>query len=203
MKLATCLSTIFGLLLAARALPSLVPYDENAIEIRGITSTGYSLAARDEPFVREDDEIFERYFGQELDLTEREWAEGTVEPRQYAKVAEQAAELIIKGVIKIVDFRGQWTSHMVEDLHKKYPHFNFVVCHTAHNYNFKGQKGKDWGHSHQEIPVSFGKTVGYEIYWFKEGVFRRTGDGGYLNWAYYGNVKSATNKNSVITFNKP
>ncbi|KAF4612172.1 hypothetical protein D9613_003997 [Agrocybe pediades] len=192
-----------------KALPSLVPYDENAVEIRGITSTRFSLAARDEPFVREDDEIFERYFGQELNLSEREWAEGTVEPRQYA----QAARLIVKGVIKIVelikgriqkdkDFRGQWTKHMVEDLHKKYPHFNFVVCHTAHNYNFKGQRGKDWGHSHQEIPVSFGKTVGYEIYWFKEGVFRRTGDGGYLNWAYYGNVKSATNSNSVITFNR-
>ncbi|KAF9553692.1 hypothetical protein CPC08DRAFT_727726 [Agrocybe pediades] len=103
MKFTTCLFTIFGLLLAARALPSLVPYDENAVEVRGITSTRYSLAPRDEPFVREDDEIFERYFGQELDLTEREWAEGTLEPRQYAKVAEQAAELIIKGVIKIVD----------------------------------------------------------------------------------------------------
>jgi len=89
---------------------------------------------------------------------------------------------------------------MVGQFHAKNPHFNYVLCHTKHHTDFKGVQGKDWGHSHQELPVSFGKTVGYdifssgihmnsqsnfyaryEIYYFKEGTFHREGDGGYLN----------------------
>jgi len=100
MKFTTCLFTFLSLILVVSALPSPVQLDENAIEARtSAMGTSYSLAARDEQWVREDEPIFERYFGQELDLTEREWAEGTVEPRQYA----QAAKLVIKGVIKLVE----------------------------------------------------------------------------------------------------
>lgn len=74
------------------------------------------------------------------------------------------------------------------------------MCHTKHTTKFDGQKGKDWGHRHEEFKVSFGKTIGYvrvscliripnlivppdsyEIYYFKSGTFTRQGDGGYLN----------------------
>ncbi|KAF8956008.1 hypothetical protein BDZ97DRAFT_2063174 [Flammula alnicola] len=50
---------------------------------------------------------------------------------------------------------------------------------------FKGRRGVDWDHSHQEINVSVHKTVGFEIYWFKEGTFHRIGDGGYLNRVFF------------------
>ena len=63
----------------------------------------------------------------------------------------------------------------------QYPQWNWVMCHTAHLYKFDGERGKDWFHKHEEFPVSFGKTIGYEIYWFKSGQFFRKGDGGYLN----------------------
>lgn len=49
---------------------------------------------------------------------------------------------------------------MVAQFRNKYPHYNFVVCHVKHKTNFKGVRGKDWGHSHHELKVSFGKTVG-------------------------------------------
>ena len=90
---------------------------------------------------------------------------------------------------------------MIGEFRNKYPHYNFVICHTSHRTDFKGVRGKDWGHSHQELPVSFHKTVGlvfilnqksipvsiihlsfrFEIYWFKKGTFHRQGDGGWLN----------------------
>ncbi|KAF9544034.1 hypothetical protein CPC08DRAFT_716591 [Agrocybe pediades] len=129
--------------------------------------------------------------------------------RLYAAIARA----VIKGVIKIIKLikgkieadkkkRAKWTGEMIGQFRAKYPHYNFVICHVKHHYSFKGQRGKDWGHSHQELPVSFHKTVGYEIYWFREGVFDRDGDGGWLNWSYSGNVKSATNKNSHIVFGR-
>lgn len=70
---------------------------------------------------------------------------------------------------------------MIKDFRSKYPSFNFVICHVKHRTDFKGTQGTDWGHQHQELKVSFGKTVGYEIYWFREGTFERLGDGGWLN----------------------
>lgn len=59
----------------------------------------------------------------------------------------------------------------------KYPGWNWVICHTKHKTDFKGEHH----HRHEEFKVSFGKTIGYEIYWFKAGTFERQGDGGYLN----------------------
>jgi len=160
--------------------------------------------------VRENDPLFARYFDDVYEISEREFEEATVEPRWVATVARA----VVKGIMKIVDIikgkinadkqkRSKWTLDMVSQFRQKYPHYNFVVCHVKHKYNFKGARGKDWGHSHQELKVSFGKTVGYEIYWFKEGTFKRQGDGGWLNWAYSGKVVSAKQKNSFITFAKP
>jgi hypothetical protein len=59
----------------------------------------------------------------------------------------------------------------------KYRGWNWVICHTKHKTDFKGENH----HRHEEFKVSFGKTIGYEIYWFKAGTFERQGDGGYLN----------------------
>jgi len=56
--------------------------------------------------------------------------------------------------------RGQWTSRMIGEFRAKHPHFNFVLCHTKHKTDFKGKQGVDWGHTHQELSVSFGKTIG-------------------------------------------
>lgn len=101
--------------------------------------------------------------------------------------------------------RSGFTQDTVSKLRNSHPKMNFVIVHTKHHYNFKGTKGKDWYHDHRELPVHFpvGSTIGYEIYGFGEGEFNREGDGGYLNWAYIGNVKSTSDSNSHIVFNKP
>lgn len=62
-----------------------------------------------------------------------------------------------------------------------YPGWNYVICHTDHSAKFNGEQGKDWDHLHKEYDISIGGTVGYEIYFGKDGSFELDGDGGYLN----------------------
>lgn len=118
---------------------------------------------------------------------------------------------VVQGVIKIVELikgqiehdkvrRGEFTKAFIDESMKKYPQWNWVICHTAHKTKFNGQRGKDWFHRHQEFDVAFRKTIGYEIYWFKSGTFERHGDGGYLNWAFGGRVKSRSSDGKTVVF---
>lgn len=89
MKFTTILFTFLGLLTAVAALPLsevYVRYD----------ATSQALQER---FVDENDPIFARYFGPTTEISERDYEDGLVEPRQYAKLAE----FVIKGVLKIVN----------------------------------------------------------------------------------------------------
>ncbi|KAF9473868.1 hypothetical protein BDN70DRAFT_867029 [Pholiota conissans] len=210
----TAIYTILGLALAAAAIPS--HYEPRAIS-NDIQSREFDMEDYQERSDMYEDSVQERdydddnylgarYLDSNYELSEREFLE--MERRggagAIAKVLVKGIEAIvnaIKGAIQQdKDMRGRWTSALVQKLHNKNPHFNWVVCHTQHKYNFKGVKGKDWGHSHHEISVHFSKTVGFEIYWFKEGTFDRIGDGGYLNWAYYGNVKSQSSDKKHTVF---
>jgi len=96
--------------------------------------------------------------------------------------------------------RSGFTQDAVGRMYKKNPKFTYFICCSKHTTAFTGKQGVDWGHSHEEFKVHFGKTVGYEIYWAKSGKFTRIGDGGYLNWAYIGNVKSRSSDGKVVTF---
>jgi len=72
----------------------------NELQERSATlANSASFSARNDLFPRDNEPIFEEYFGRTLDITEREWEELTVEKRNVARVAK----LIIKGVMKIVD----------------------------------------------------------------------------------------------------
>ncbi|KJA21578.1 hypothetical protein HYPSUDRAFT_67703 [Hypholoma sublateritium FD-334 SS-4] len=152
-------------------------------------------------------ELGARYLDSSYELSDREYEE--IEIRQVAQVVK----LAVKGIMKVIeaitkqiaadkDMRGKYTSALVDKLYNRYRKFNFVVCHTDHKTDFKGKQGKDWGHIHHEVDVAFHKTIGYEIYWFKDGTFHRYGDGGYLNWAYYGNVVSTSNGGKDVVFAK-
>ncbi|RDB14947.1 hypothetical protein Hypma_016157 [Hypsizygus marmoreus] len=133
-----------------------------------------------------------------------------LQERQAGAVVEAGAEVIklITGVVAGIkagiaadkNKRSQFTQDLVKDLSSKNPAFNYVICHTKHTTAFDGAKGTDWGHSHQEFDIKIGGTVGYEIYWAKSGKFTRQGDGGYLNWAYIGNVKSKSPDGKEIVF---
>jgi len=156
------------------------------------------------------DDFEERSYYDEL--AERDLENGLQERQVQAAV--KIAEKVAEGIVKIVDLikdkiqkdknaRSQWTQDFVGRLHAQNPHFNYIICHTDHTAKWDGVRGKDWSHMHQEFPVSFGKTVGYEIYWGRTGTFIRKGDGGYLNWAFYGNVKSRSGDGKTIVWGKP
>ncbi|KAF8639362.1 hypothetical protein AX17_001551 [Amanita inopinata Kibby_2008] len=130
------------------------------------------------------------------------------------QIGEGGADLLVKGITGIVNLiqdgikkdkiaRGEFTLHLVKEMQKKNPKFNYVVCHTKHETHFHGRQGKDWGHSHKEFDIKLGGTVGYEIYWARSGTFVLKGDGGYLNWAFIGNVKSRSKDGKTVVFARP
>jgi len=99
--------------------------------------------------------------------------------------------------------RSGFTQQVVAQGRQQKPLYNWVICHTKHETHFDGVQGKDWEHSHQEFDIKLGGTIGYEIYWFSSGTFKRIGDGGYLNWAFAGVIKSQSADGKQITFGKP
>lgn len=42
----------------------------------------------------------------------------------------------------------------------KNPGFNYVICHTDHEYQWDGAEGADWAHDHTEFDVQIGGTIG-------------------------------------------
>ncbi|TEB23175.1 hypothetical protein FA13DRAFT_1740316 [Coprinellus micaceus] len=156
------------------------------------------------------EELVLRSFGFDEDLLieERDGLEyDEVLEARFGKAVGQAVKVAVKGIKKIIDVikgkiekdkarRSQFTSDFIKDAMAKYRGWNWVICHTKHKTDFKGENH----HRHEEFKVSFGKTIGYEIYWFKAGTFERQGDGGYLNWAYGGNIVSKSKDGKKITF---
>jgi len=205
MKLTACLFAFFGSLAVVSALPA-GPGSalQNTVQARNTLTE--VIDARS---ITDDHPIFARYFSETYEITEREWEEAALEPRLIPLVAGAVGKVlgVILNIVKKIEqdkkMRGEWTSKMVQEFRNQNPLFNFVLCHTKHRTDFKGQRGVDWGHSHQELPVSFGRTIGYEIYWFREGNFERIGDGGWLNWAYSGNVRSKSGDGKKLTFGAP
>ncbi|KAF5359387.1 hypothetical protein D9756_003622 [Leucocoprinus leucothites] len=134
-----------------------------------------------------------------------------LQPRQGAA---RVARLVVKGIIKIVkgiidgvkhdnEGRGQFTQDTVANGRSQYPDFNWVVVHTKHETDFDGVQDEDWGHQHQEFDIEIGGTIGYEIYWFRSGTFKRQGDGGFLNWAWGGAMTSTADDGATVTFVAP
>ncbi|TFK34169.1 hypothetical protein BDQ12DRAFT_738343 [Crucibulum laeve] len=191
-------------------------FDDEMLDARDYE--GYEFKVRD----LNDTPLEARDFYTDEMLEARAFIEGTIEARNYEFTENDLRELhprmaagivrgVVKGITKIVklitgriqadkDARSKFTVQVVGEFAKKYPNYNIVVCHTDHTKQFNGAEGKDWGHKHQEFGVGFGKTVGYEIYWFKGGWFQRKGDGGYLNWAYRGKVLKTEDGGKRITF---
>jgi hypothetical protein len=80
---------------------------------------------------------------------------------------------------------------------------NWVICHSSYSIAFDGVDGTDYGYTHHELKMSFGRTIGsvlleylqyfcfpfshtnllnrFDLYWAKSGTFNRNGDGGFIN----------------------
>ncbi|RDB15075.1 hypothetical protein Hypma_005461 [Hypsizygus marmoreus] len=132
----------------------------------------------------------------------RGYVPADLEPRQAAGFAKDGLSLL-KNILEDIErdnqARGRFTQELVSRMNQKDSSFNYVVCHSKHTYSFAGTRGTDWGHSHQEFDIKVGGTRGYEIYWFRSGKFTLQGDGGFLNWAYNGNVISKSENISKTT----
>ncbi|KAF8152611.1 hypothetical protein B0H34DRAFT_861806 [Crassisporium funariophilum] len=96
--------------------------------------------------------------------------------------------------------REKFTKGIVTAGRRDHPEFNWVCCHTSHTIHWDGTRGVDWGHYHEEYDIKLGGTIGYEIYWARAGTFARHGDGGYLNWAYSGNVTAKSADGKILIF---
>ncbi|KAM6495033.1 hypothetical protein JOM56_009656 [Amanita muscaria] len=67
---------------------------------------------------------------------------------------QQALTLIINAINGLPgqynsEDRSQITQNVVTDLWNVNSHYNYVICHVAHEYSFQGKQGVDW--DHQEI----------------------------------------------------
>jgi hypothetical protein len=80
------------------------------------------------------------------------------------------------------DKKSAFVRYVIDDCKKNYPSYNVVVCRVRHS-----TQGKSI-HRHVELSAPVG-TVGFDIHYvhandrFK---FTRHGDGGWINWGFYG-----------------
>ncbi|KAJ8522025.1 hypothetical protein ONZ45_g1390 [Pleurotus djamor] len=118
-------------------------------------------------------------------------------------IVTSVVEGIVGGIQQDNERREAYTKGVVAEMRNKFPNFNWVICHVKHSTNFEGTRGVDWGHKHHEFDIVIGGTIGYELYWFRKGEFTRHGDGGFINWAYRGNVVSRSGDGKHITFSAP
>jgi len=96
--------------------------------------------------------------------------------------------------------RKMYTQETVSNATSQYPKFNWVICHSPYTTAFDGVEGTDWGHTHHELGISFGRSIGYGFYWAKSGTFYRQGDGGFINWAYNGNITGTDDDGATVHF---
>jgi hypothetical protein len=92
--------------------------------------------------------------------------------------------------------RETFTKTFVEEAHKQFPDYNVVIIHTHHS------TWGTWIHQHVELPMTIG-TCGYEIYFSVRGqgfTLANHGDGGYINWAYYGEYERNGGSISAIQY---
>ncbi|KAF7436587.1 hypothetical protein PC9H_003420 [Pleurotus ostreatus] len=114
---------------------------------------------------------------------------------------------VIQGLVGGVQLDNQkreaFTKEVVSEMRARFPQFNWIIVHVKHTTKFDGTRGVDWGHKHHELDIQIGGTIGYEIYNFKSGEFTRHGDGGFINWAFQGNLKSRSSDGRHLVFNAP
>jgi hypothetical protein len=62
---------------------------------------------------------------------------------------------------KLLQTRGAFTQEIVRRGREEYPGFNWVICHVKHDKRFDGTQGNEWGHTHREVDIKIGGTIGY------------------------------------------
>lgn len=171
------------------------PLDSSSADLIRRTDGDVSyLPAREAGYLPAETELELRRIKESFNLAKRDQLD-TRNPILIG-IIRQAVVTIVRGLIQAIAddklARADFTSSFISEARNNYPEFNWVICHVDHITQFDGVEGDDWGHGHEEFDIVIGGTVGYEVYYFGSGTFIRLGDGGFLNWAYGGNVISRT-----------
>ena len=67
----------------------------------------------------------------------------------------------LKTLIKVFcQKREAFTENTINQMMWKWPHLNWVICHSPYSIGFDGVEGTDYAHTHYELPISFGRTIG-------------------------------------------
>jgi hypothetical protein len=100
-----------------------------------------------------------------------------------------AAVVIAAAISADDDKRAKFTQQFVKDSSKKFPNYNVVICHTNNTATPNERTPNTYvRHQYLELGMTVG-TCGYDVYFSPLGKpfqFVNQGDGGYINWAYYG-----------------
>ena len=59
--------------------------------------------------------------------------------------------------------REAFTSGTITKIRLQYPSYNWVICHSSYSIGFDGVEGTDYGYTHHELGISFGRTIGSVI----------------------------------------
>jgi len=94
--------------------------------------------------------------------------------------------------------KSEYTQRMVKRLRAKHPQKNVIVYHNKVGSKFTVANG---AHFHEELGLIGVETMGYEVWVFDSGHFKRHGDGGYNNWAYSGKY-TASDDGKTVDFQK-
>jgi hypothetical protein len=97
--------------------------------------------------------------------------------------ALKGVQAILESINEDNPKRERFTQDFVNKAREEFPDYNVVIIHPEH------KREGVWIHQHYELPISFGRTIGYEVYFSKKGdsfTLENLGDGGFINWAYNG-----------------
>lgn len=81
------------------------------------------------------------------------------------------------------DKRSTYVQRSLDLLGQQFPDYNVVVTCTEHS----ADPHEAFIHQHDELPLSLGRTGGYDIYYIHKGTagtFTRLGDGGWIIWGF-------------------
>ncbi|KAJ7278491.1 glycoside hydrolase superfamily [Mycena rebaudengoi] len=110
------------------------------------------------------------------------------------------AVAVLKEVFDDKDERGDFILKTVTEQQQANPEWNVIGIHPSHDTNFE----EPWHHDHVEFdrkdPLG---TFGYEIYFVRRGTLRNKGDGGFVNWAFFGLWEKINDDAKFIKFSAP
>ncbi|GAB4084454.1 hypothetical protein GCM10028784_10840 [Myceligenerans cantabricum] len=103
---------------------------------------------------------------------------------------------------------------LINDLRRCYPDYNVVAMHSEQDshwidepdqmiYEGRYRLNSNKYHDDEEGDDIAGGRAVFDVYVFEDGTFSNDGDGGYVNWAWYGQFERGGEDDKEVTFDRP